>query len=209
MSRHSSITQDWMGWNAGLFPRACHHPCSGTSGYHFPPIDFPLHTQPEKSRIWLCYLITSMRSQLLPMVHFSRDSGNFCVQVIGMQSEMNRKRHLPIQTQMTRDTRHMTNTHSKNGPLKGLCESILRSWQMSSVKTKDEHVCNSSSFILWIVKQASQREAMFTNPFWCEFMPFNSKINTLDGDLSTECKTTWRLGKSFPALWPDRWGLKS
>lgn len=150
-----------------------------------------------------------MRSQLLPMVRFSRDSGNFCVQVIGMQNEMNQKRHLPIQTQMTEDTRQMTNSHRKNGPLKGLCESILRPWQMNSVKTKDANVCNSSNFIFWIVKQASQREVMFTNPFWCEFMPFNSKTNALEGDLSTECKTMWHSVKSFPASPPDRWGLKS
>lgn len=36
---------------------------------------------------------------------------------------------------------------------------------MSSMKTKDENVSNSSSFILRIVKQASQREGVFTNPF--------------------------------------------
>lgn len=119
MSRHSSITQDWMGWNVGLFPRACHHPCSGTWGYHF-PLETSLYIpHTEKAEFCLCYLIISMRSQLLPMVRFSRDSGNFCVQVIGMQNEMNQKRHLPIQTQMTRDTRQMTNSHrKKTGPSK-------------------------------------------------------------------------------------------
>lgn len=117
MSRHSSITQDWMGWNVGLFPRACHHPCSGTWGYHF-PLETSLYIpHTEKAEFCLCYLITSMRSQLLPMVRFSRDSGNFCVQVIGMQNEMNQKRHLPIQTQMTRDTRQMTNSHRKKRAL--------------------------------------------------------------------------------------------
>lgn len=64
-------------------------------------------------------------------VHFLRDSGKFCVQVIGMQNEMNRKRHLPIQTRLTRDTRQMTNSLRKNGSLEALCESLLRSWQVS------------------------------------------------------------------------------
>lgn len=56
------------------------------------------------------------------------------------------------------------------------------------MKTKDENVCNSLSFILRIVKQASKREGMFTNPFWLEVMPFESKLNTFEGDLSAGCK---------------------
>lgn len=92
------------------------------------PVTYPI---PPKAELGLCCLITFMRSQDLPMVHFSRDSGKFCVQVIGMQNEMNRKRHLPIQTRLTRDTRQMTNSHRKSGSLEALCASLLRSWQVS------------------------------------------------------------------------------
>lgn len=128
MSRHSSITQDWMGWNTGLFPQSLSSPLLGYLSLPRPPVTYPI---PPKAELGLCYLITFMRSQDLPMVHFSRDSGKFCVQVIGMQNEMNRKRHLPIQTRLTRDTRQMTNSHRKNGSLEALCASLLRSWQVS------------------------------------------------------------------------------
>lgn len=143
----------------------------------------------EKAKFCLCYLITTMRSCDSLLGRFSRDSGKFCVQVTEMQNEMNWKRHLPIQTWVTRDTRQMTKSHRKYASLKGLCESTSRSWQMSSMETKAKNVCNSSSFVLRIVKQAIKREGMFTNPFCVEFLFLESKINTFEDDLCTGYRT--------------------
>lgn len=132
VSKHSNITQDWMGEmfssSLELVINIVQVPQLAISPHTLPSFYIP-HI--KKAKFCLCYLKTSMQSQDLPILHFSKDSGNFCVQVLEMQTEINQKKTPPSLNMCGQGHETDDQQLQKEWILYRLCKSVLTSRQLS------------------------------------------------------------------------------